>query len=801
VATLNDARGLLQSTAVIVVHGIGEQRPLETLLGFVGDGTGRRGILEPGDSASYVNPDAVSERTYLRRITYDASRNTRKTVTDRIPVGQPQNELGRTVDFYEYYWAYRFRDTTWRHVGNWLRSLLHTRRKDVTSAALRGSESKAIRAILWASVATLWLGILLGGTSRTAPAVRDLFTRHHLGISNPTLVAICVGLCILMVLALNPLGLISVAKIALSLIALVALIAISATMKWDALHLWWQGVTALAAIVVVVVTRVLRQALAMHAADVPQRSDAANRKGRRPLVVRNANGLRLVFSTLNVISLGALAVALWPALEPAGAAIAAAVPTIVTIAVVLLSGVVLRGVGDAARYLSNNPDDIRQREAIRTGLIEILSRLHSQRDVATGLLKYERIILVGHSLGSVIAYDAIQAYWARVIREIVLPATHDSITANAAQLATADEPHHANRIRAAERARLEVIEALENLPFESPPTGKQETTYNRPLPQVRSRSQWMAAKRDFQALLRYTNTDPDPNNQKVDEASHLDDLPRWIVSDFVSVGSPLAHAELLMAANKADLEQSKQRRLLPADPPIFTRSPKSVSMFRSIVTSLQPPVGDTARMQSSAPFAAVAWTNLHFQHDLVGGRLAGIFGNGVHDVCLSDAKPYLLNFLVKYPHSSYWPGRHDRPKTHQSRDELRRLLLCHHPVLLIAGTPDKIARFQEVLYAHQPSRLSEADGNARPQSAVVELRLLVVTEKGHEKCPAKWIWPGTTPWVEIDQARQIAQIAGDIGLDRRLSAASDSSGDNSDHDAEHRGDLGAEVFWAEHPGT
>ena len=59
--------------------------------------------------------------------------------------------------------------------------------------------------------------------------------------------------------------------------------------------------------------------------------------------------------------------------------------------------------GDAARYLSN-PQNVMVREQIRADGVDLLRALHNQGD-------YERIIVVGHSLGSVIAYDIVGYLW------------------------------------------------------------------------------------------------------------------------------------------------------------------------------------------------------------------------------------------------------------------------------------------------------------------------------------------------------------------------------------------------------
>lgn len=61
-------------------------------------------------------------------------------------------------------------------------------------------------------------------------------------------------------------------------------------------------------------------------------------------------------------------------------------------------------VGDAARYLNPKPDNITHRNKIREEGIKLIDTLHKSK-------KYTRVIIVGHSLGSVIAYDLIRLYW------------------------------------------------------------------------------------------------------------------------------------------------------------------------------------------------------------------------------------------------------------------------------------------------------------------------------------------------------------------------------------------------------
>ena len=62
--------------------------------------------------------------------------------------------------------------------------------------------------------------------------------------------------------------------------------------------------------------------------------------------------------------------------------------------------------GDAFRYLNPDPPNVQVRRAIRTAGLTLLRGLHEDE-----LRRYKRIILVGHSLGSVIAYDLITWFW------------------------------------------------------------------------------------------------------------------------------------------------------------------------------------------------------------------------------------------------------------------------------------------------------------------------------------------------------------------------------------------------------
>jgi hypothetical protein len=80
-------------------------------------------------------------------------------------------------------------------------------------------------------------------------------------------------------------------------------------------------------------------------------------------------------------------------------------------------GLILSGIGyllasylgDVARYMTPKAHNIGNREIIRKNAFQLLDRLHTLRKNDENV--YDRIVVVGHSLGSVIAYDVINLYW------------------------------------------------------------------------------------------------------------------------------------------------------------------------------------------------------------------------------------------------------------------------------------------------------------------------------------------------------------------------------------------------------
>lgn len=98
--------------AVILIDGVGEQRPMDTLRRFV-DAVWTRDTAIHHQHATkgahallWSKPDQVSESFELRRLT------------------TPQNSAGVTTDFFEFYWAHLMSGTSYGHVLAWARTLL-----------------------------------------------------------------------------------------------------------------------------------------------------------------------------------------------------------------------------------------------------------------------------------------------------------------------------------------------------------------------------------------------------------------------------------------------------------------------------------------------------------------------------------------------------------------------------------------------------------------------------------------------------------------------------------------------------
>ncbi len=269
--------------------------------------------------------------------------------------------------------------------------------------------------------------------------------------------------------------------------------------------------------------------------------------------------------------------------------------------------------GDAARYLRAAPSNIAVRRSIRAMAVSMLHRLHSAH--WQGAPKYDRIIIVSHSLGTVVAYDMLRAYWAQVAPSLGDPYRLDRALVSAQD----DLPHSDSRC-----------------PDPSVPVPPDGT--------------WRAAWRHrARRLIRALDADV-RTGKGVFKGK---DPRRWIVSDFITLGSPLSQADFLLAegtstdALRASFARKTAEREFPTCP-----APRSSD------GNLTYSAGGQRLFHHGALFGLTRWTNLYFPvrgllwGDLIGGPMQRLFGHGVEDVAVNGARNG--GFVA---HTAYWHSR------------------------------------------------------------------------------------------------------------------------------------------------
>jgi hypothetical protein len=267
-------------------------------------------------------------------------------------------------------------------------------------------------------------------------------------------------------------------------------------------------------------------------------------------------------------------------------------------------GAVADFIGDAARYLDVNPKNVARRYDILRGGVAMLRKLHEDHDTDGHriMYRYGRVVLVGHSLGSVIAYDILKAYFHEVNSK--LPVEVNDFSAVENYCGSNGGP---------------VFEG--SAPYE-----------NAAVFWLRQREVWR----------RYARHTPAGISLPSSELSR----GRWIVTDLVTMGSPLAYAPILLAENLGDIREKTAMRELPTCPPDRSHA-SNPGRFTVDVSMETERIHKSIVLQHHAFFAVTRWTNFYFERDPVGGALSPIFGSGIDDRCLDG--PDLLR-----AHVSYW---------------------------------------------------------------------------------------------------------------------------------------------------
>lgn len=264
---------------------------------------------------------------------------------------------------------------------------------------------------------------------------------------------------------------------------------------------------------------------------------------------------------------------------------------------------------DSARMLSDSPVNIPNQNRIRQRGIELLEMLHNRKgNTQGGQRPYDRIVVLAHSLGSVVAYRLLSHYWGAV---------YDELAVEAARAQAADVEAAAAALGAASKKGA-------------------------PVPQP-ALIAWRKAVRAYWRAL----------NPRPYEAGGARPVRPWLISDFITIGNPLTYARLLLESSDAEfLKQIQLFKRHPTSPPQGRGTDGAGASFGPIFDREGWP-------HHAALFAATCWTNLFFPHyglvrgDIVGGVVRGEppegLGWGILDVELGDDQT-----VEGFTHGEYW---------------------------------------------------------------------------------------------------------------------------------------------------
>jgi len=282
-------------------------------------------------------------------------------------------------------------------------------------------------------------------------------------------------------------------------------------------------------------------------------------------------------------------------------------------------------IGDVARYLSPAPGNIKLRQSIRADGMQLLKKIHESGE-------YERVIVVGHSLGSVIAYDILKHLWQDYYKDYRQP-------------------------KASNQAALAKLEK----------TGE-----------------------DLRKGINGVTLD-DYMKAQIDLWKEMRGLGNpWLVTDLITAGSPLTHAAMLLADDEADLRARQRQRDLPTNPPEPEVEQTKKEERRSYSYLVWDGYGPRQNIKLKAVhhgglYALTRWTNLYYPAlwgifgDLVGGPLAHWFGPGIRDIPVGSGTRLRDRTLLA--HVSYWTNdrrKPSNPKLFNSIAEVIKALDIHN---------------------------------------------------------------------------------------------------------------------------
>lgn len=267
----------------------------------------------------------------------------------------------------------------------------------------------------------------------------------------------------------------------------------------------------------------------------------------------------------------------------------------------ILQTIVLTFIGDVARYLSPSPGNIKLRQDIRADGIRLLKKIQESGE-------YDRVVMVGHSLGSVVAYDILKHVWQDCYKDYRKPA-------RSTQLALA-------RV---EKLGEDLHMGVAGVTLED----------------------YMSAQQEAWKEMRSLGSP-------------------WLVTDFITLGSPLTHAALLLASDEENMRLRQRQRELPTNPPqaeVEKTKAGETRRYSYLVWDGYGPKMDIKlkALHHAALFACTRWTNFYFPAlggffgDPAGGPMGPWFGRGVRDVPVHSGNPWVDRTVLA--HTSYWDKR------------------------------------------------------------------------------------------------------------------------------------------------
>lgn len=224
--------------------------------------------------------------------------------------------------------------------------------------------------------------------------------------------------------------------------------------------------------------------------------------------------------------------------------------------------------GDVARYMTPEPENIQERSNIRQQGIKFLKKLHNINNET----KPDRIILIGHSLGSVVAYDLLRLLWTE---------NNEVYTEFSNNQPLADQ---INNFAVNPKLIDSDIDSFLSKQFDY---WKEARSFGNP----------------------------------------------WLITDFITLGAALNAVDYLMV-NSVSINDLTFQRELPICPPVV--DDKTSTIFYRKFFEVEPNKNRKGLNvpHHGAMFSMIRWTNIYYDSDFVGGPMQRLFGKGVKDISI-----------------------------------------------------------------------------------------------------------------------------------------------------------------------